>query len=182
MKIFATAIPGTLLIEPDVFEDERGLFFESFNRREFERLSRVAVTFVQDNYSVSKKNTLRGLHYQIKQPQGKLIQVVWGEIFDVAVDLRKNSPTLGQWVSNRLSAENRRMLWIPPGFAHGFLSLAEQSAVVYKTTDFWAPESECCIVWNDPDLAIAWPLQGSTPLLSKKDQEALPFRLAELFP
>jgi dTDP-4-dehydrorhamnose 3,5-epimerase len=182
MKITATSIPGPLIIEPDVFEDARGFFFESFNRREFERLSGIAPTFMQDNHSGSKKNVLRGLHYQIQQSQGKLIQVVAGEIFDVVVDLRKNSPTLGQWIGHHLSAKNRHMLWIPPGFAHGFLSLADPAEVIYKVTDYWAPEHEHCILWNDPDLAINWPLQGNTPILSQKDQAAVPFRHAELFP
>ncbi|CAG0994967.1 dTDP-4-dehydrorhamnose 3,5-epimerase [Methylophilaceae bacterium] len=182
MKITATTILGPLLIQPDVFEDARGFFFESFNQRKFEQLAGISDTFVQDNHSGSARNILRGLHYQIRQPQGKLIRVVAGEIFDVALDLRKNSPTLGQWVGNHLSAENRLMFWIPHGFAHGFLSLTEYSEVIYKTTDYWAPEFERCIVWDDPGLAIDWPLQGEKPVLSKKDQEGLPFSKAELFP
>jgi len=182
MKITATTIPGPLLIQPDIFEDARGFFFESFNQRKFEQLAGIMDTFVQDNHSGSAKNILRGLHYQIRQPQGKLIRVIAGEIFDVAVDLRKNSPTLGQWVSNHLSAENRLTFWIPPGFAHGFLSLTDHSEVIYKTTDYWAPEFERCIVWDDPDLAINWPLQGMKPILSNKDQEGVPFSKAELFP
>lgn len=181
MKVTATSIHGPLLIEPEVFKDARGFFFESFNQRKFVQLAGVAVTFVQDNHSGSVKNALRGLHYQVKQPQGKLIRVVAGEIFDVAVDLRKNSPTLGQWVSNRLSAENKLMFWIPPGFAHGFLSLADHSEVIYKTTDYWAPELERCILWSDPDLAISWPLQGAQPILSEKGRQGTSFRNAELF-
>lgn len=182
MKITATAIPGPLLIEPDVFADARGFFFESFNQRKFEQLTGITETFVQDNHSGSIKNILRGLHYQIKQPQGKLIRVVAGEIFDVAVDLRKNSPTLGLWTSNLLSAENRLTFWIPPGFAHGFLSLTDHSEVIYKTTNYWAPEHERSILWNDPDLAIDWPLKGCAPVLSRKDMEGVPFSRAELFP
>lgn len=182
MNVTATAIPGPLLIEPDVHEDVRGFFFESFNQRKFQKLAGIMGTFVQDNHSGSVKNALRGLHYQINQPQGKLIRVVAGEIFDVAVDLRKNSPTLGQYVSSHLSAENRLMFWIPPGFAHGCLSLTEHSEVIYKMTNYWAPELERCISWDDPDLAINWPLQGAKPVLSRKDQEGMPFSKAELFP
>lgn len=182
MKITTTAIPGPLLIQPDVYQDARGFFFESFNQRKFARLAGITETFVQDNHSGSARNCLRGLHYQIQQPQGKLVRVASGEIFDVAVDLRRSSPTLGRWVSNRLSAENKLMFWIPQGFAHGFLSLTDNSEVIYKTTDYWAPEHERAILWNDPDLAIDWPLQGASPILSKKDLEALPFSKAELFP
>lgn len=181
MKVIAIAIPGPFLITPEIFEDERGFFFESFNQRKFEQLTGIRDAFVQDNHSGSKKNALRGLHYQIKQPQGKLIRVVSGEIFDVAVDLRKNSPTLGQWVGSRLSAKNRLMFWIPQGFAHGFLALAEHTEVIYKTTDYWAPEFERCILWDDPDLAINWPLQGAQPILSQKSQQGIRYKDAELF-
>ncbi len=182
MQAIQTSIPGLLIIEPKVFGDARGFFFESFNQQVFERLTGLSVNFVQDNHSRSLRHVLRGLHYQIRQPQGKLVRVVAGEVFDVAVDIRKSSPTFGQWDGVILSAENKRMLWVPPGFAHGFVVLSEQAEFLYKTTDYWAPEYERSILWNDPDLAIDWRLQGNTPLLSKKDQEALPFSQAELFP
>ena len=182
MKLLADAIAGPLLIEPDVFEDARGFFFESFNRRGFEKLAGFVPEFVQDNCSGSAKNVLRGLHYQVVQPQGKLIQVVAGEIFDVVVDLRRSSPTLGKWLGHRLSAENRRMLWVPPGFAHGFLTLSDESRVSYKITGYWSPAHERAIRWDDPDLAINWPLHGAEPILSQKDQDACSFREAALFP
>ena len=181
MKTTTTTIPGLLIIEPRVFGDARGFFFESFNQKVFEQLTGRADCFVQDNHSRSAKNVLRGLHYQIKQPQGKLVRVVSGEVFDIAVDIRKSSPTFGQWDGTILSAENKRMLWIPEGFAHGFVVLSEYAEVLYKTTDYWAPEYERSILWNDPDLAIDWQIKGNTPVLSKKDQEATPFRKAELF-
>ncbi len=182
MQAIQTSIPGLLIIEPKVFGDARGFFFESFNQQMFERLTGLSVNFVQDNHSRSEQHVLRGLHYQIRQPQGKLVRVVAGEVFDVAVDIRKSSPTFGQWDGVILSAENKRMLWVPPGFAHGFVVLSEQAEFLYKTTDYWAPEHERSILWNDPDLAIDWRLQGNTPLLSKKDQEALPLCKAEVFP
>ena len=181
MQAVQTAIPDLLIIEPKVFGDARGFFFESFNQKVFEQLTGRADCFVQDNHSRSAKNVLRGLHYQIKQQQGKLVRVVSGEVFDIAVDIRKSSPTFGQWDGTILSAENKRMLWIPEGFAHGFVVLSEYAEVLYKTTDYWAPEYERSILWNDPDLAIDWQLKGNTPVLSKKDQEATPFRKAELF-
>lgn len=182
MQAVQTSIPDLLIIEPKVFGDERGFFFESFNQRVFEQLTGRAGNFVQDNHSRSARNVLRGLHYQIKQPQGKLVRVVAGEVFDVAVDIRRSSPTFGKWEGMILSAENRRMLWVPEGFAHGFVVLSEYAEFLYKTTDYWAPEHERSILWNDPDLAIDWLLGGGTPVLSKKDQEGLPFSKAELFP
>jgi dTDP-4-dehydrorhamnose 3,5-epimerase len=176
MKCIPTTIPDVLIIEPKVFGDPRGFFFESFNRRQFAELSGRDADFVQDNHSRSAKNVLRGLHYQIRQPQGKLVRVVQGEVFDVAVDIRKNSPTFGQWVGEILSAENKRMLWIPEGFAHGFVVLSDTAEFLYKTTDYWAPEFERSIAWNDPAINIQWPLHGE-PTLSAKDQQAQ--RLAE---
>ena len=170
-----------LVIEPRVFGDERGFFFESYNEREFGKVAGRLPHFVQDNHSKSAKNVLRGLHYQIKQPQGKLVRVIAGEVFDVAVDIRKSSPTFGKWVGEILSAENKRMLWVPEGFAHGFLVLSETAEFLYKTTDYWAPEHERSILWNDPDLAIDWPLAEQSPLLSNKDREAKRFMEAELF-
>jgi dTDP-4-dehydrorhamnose 3,5-epimerase len=176
MKCIPTTIPDVLIIEPKVFGDPRGFFFESFNRRQFAELSGRDADFVQDNHSRSAKNVLRGLHYQIRQPQGKLVRVVQGEVFDVAVDIRKSSPTFGQWVGEILSAENKRMLWIPEGFAHGFVVLSDTAEFLYKTTDYWAPEFERSIAWNDPAINIQWPLHGE-PTLSAKDQQAQ--RLAE---
>ena len=176
MKCIPTTIPDVLIIEPKVFGDPRGFFFESFNRRQFAELSGRDADFVQDNHSRSAKNVLRGLHYQIRQPQSKLVRVVQGEVFDVAVDIRKNSPTFGQWVGEILSAENKRMLWIPEGFAHGFVVLSDTAEFLYKTTDYWAPEFERSIAWNDPAINIQWPLHGE-PTLSAKDQKAQ--RLAE---
>ena len=181
MQAVQTALPGLLIIEPRVFGDARGFFFESFNQRRFEQLTGRSANFVQDNHSRSARNVLRGLHYQIHQPQGKLVRVVAGKVFDVAVDIRQSSPTLGQWEGTVLSAENKRMLWIPEGFAHGFVVLSEYAEFLYKTTDYWAPEHERSILWNDPDLAIDWHLAGATPLLSGKDQAGKPFREAELF-
>ena len=179
MKITPTAIPDVLLIEPKVFGDARGFFFESFNLKVFQEATGLAPAFVQDNHSRSARNVLRGLHYQIQQPQGKLVRVVAGEVFDVAVDIRKGSPSFGQWVGDVLSAENRKQLWLPPGFAHGFLVLSEFAEFLYKTTDYWAPEHERCIRWNDPQLAIDWPLQGE-PALSAKDAAGRLLREAEL--
>jgi dTDP-4-dehydrorhamnose 3,5-epimerase len=168
MKITPTAIPDVVLIEPKVYGDERGFFFESFNLRVFKQATGLEPMFVQDNHSRSARNVLRGLHYQVVQPQGRLVRVVVGEIFDVTVDIRRGSSTCGRWIGHILSAENKRQLWIPPGFAHGFLVLSERADFLYKTTDYWAPEAERCIRWDDPQLAIDWPLQGS-PILSGKD-------------
>ena len=181
MQAIPTNIPDLLIIEPKVFGDERGFFFESFNQKIFSHLIGRSVNFVQDNHSRSAQNVLRGLHYQIKQPQGKLVRVVAGEVYDVAVDMRRASPTFGRWQGAILSAENKRMLWVPEGFAHGFVVLSEQAEFLYKTTDYWAPEFERSIRWNDPDLAIDWQLNWRMPALSKKDQEAVPFAQAELF-
>jgi len=179
MNVIQTAIPDVLIVEPKVFTDARGFFYESFNKRAMQAAG-IGGDFVQDNHSRSTRNVLRGLHYQIMQPQGKLVRAVAGEIFDVAVDIRKSSPTFGKWVSMNLSAENRRMAWIPPGFAHGFLVLSEFAEVLYKTTDYWAPQSERTIVWNDRDLAIAWPT-GEEPQLSAKDKAGAAFNEAEIF-
>ena len=179
MKFTPTAIPDVILIEPKVFGDARGFFMESWNERAFEQAG-ITAHFVQDNHSRSTKGVLRGLHYQIKQPQGKLVRVIAGEIFDVVVDIRKNSPSFGNVVTTTLGAENRHMLWVPAGFAHGFCVTSEHAEVLYKTTDFWSPEHERAILWNDPDLAIAWPLAGP-PTLSGKDAAASPFKLAEYF-
>ena len=180
MKATPLAITDVLLFEPRVFGDERGFFFESFNQRVFEDIVGKSVLFVQDNHSRSARNVLRGLHYQINQPQGKLLRVVAGEVFDVAVDLRRSSPTCGRWASATLSAENKRQLWIPEGFAHGFLVLSNEAEVLYKTTDYWAPEHERCIAWNDPALSIEWPIQGD-PILSGKDRQGAVLQSAELF-
>lgn len=173
-------LADALLLEPKVFGDERGFFFESYNQRQFEEAVDRRVTFVQDNHSRSARNVLRGLHYQIKQPQGKLVRVVAGEVFDVAVDLRRSSRSFGQWAGALLSAENKRQLWIPEGFAHGFLVMSEHAEFLYKTTDYWAPEHERCIAWNDPSLAIAWPLAGEATL-SAKDRVGVPLHAAEVF-
>ena len=180
MQIHTTAIPDVLIIEPKVFGDERGFFYESFNARKFEELTGVATSFVQDNHSKSAKNVLRGLHYQLQQTQGKLVRVVAGAVFDVAVDIRKSSPTFGHWVGVVLSAENNRQLWVPPGFAHGFMVTSESAEFLYKTTDYWAPEFERSILWNDPAIGIEWPADGA-PLLSGKDQAATLLADAEVF-
>ncbi|SEA30042.1 dTDP-4-dehydrorhamnose 3,5-epimerase [Alkalimonas amylolytica] len=180
MHIEKTAIPEVLLIKPRVFEDERGFFLESFNQRQFEHALGKQVSFVQDNHSRSKKGVLRGLHYQIKQPQGKLVRVVQGEVLDVAVDLRCSSPTFGHWVSARLSAENKMQMWLPQGFAHGFVVLSDTAEFVYKATDYYAPEFERAIRWDDPDLAIDWQYEA-LPDLSKKDQQAISFASAEYY-
>ena len=179
MKIIPTKLPEVLLIEPKVFADPRGFFFESYNQREFQRQSGLEPRFVQDNHSRSAHNVLRGLHYQVQQPQGKLVRVLAGEIYDVAVDIRKNSPAFGQWAAHRLSGENRHMLWIPAGYAHGFLVTGDFAEVEYKTTDYWAPQHERCILWNDMQINIPWPLDGS-PLLSDKDQQGKALAHAEL--
>jgi dTDP-4-dehydrorhamnose 3,5-epimerase len=180
MKVTPTKLPGLLLIEPKVFGDTRGFFFESWNEREFERAG-IRARFVQDNHSHSQKGVLRGLHYQLRQPQGKLVRVTEGEIFDVVVDVRRSSPTFGMWEGARLSAQSKSMLWIPVGFAHGFCVLSDFAEVLYKTTDFYAPGHERSIAWNDPDLGIAWPLSGA-PLLSPKDSAGERLRDAEVFP
>ena len=180
MKAIQTAIPDLLIVEPKVFGDERGFFFESFNRREFTKLIGRELDFVQDNHSRSVKNVLRGLHYQIQHPQAKLVRVIQGEVMDVAVDIRRSSPTFGQHVVLELSAENKRMLWMPEGFAHGFVVLSETAEFLYKTTDYWYPEHERCIRWDDPDLAIDWGLRGA-PMLSAKDAQGKSFRETEVF-
>ncbi len=180
MQVTATAIHDVLLIEPRVFGDARGFFFESFNQQAFAEATGLAVDFVQDNHSKSARDVLRGLHYQIApKAQGKLVRVVQGEVFDVAVDLRRESKTFGQWVGEILSADNKKQLWIPPGFAHGFLTLSDSAEFLYKTTDYYSPAHERCIRWDDPDLAIRWPLQGA-PLLAAKDQAGAAFATALL--
>jgi dTDP-4-dehydrorhamnose 3,5-epimerase len=180
MKVIPTEIPDVLLIEPKVFGDERGFFMESFNKAGWEKATGLNTTFVQDNHSRSSKGVLRGLHYQIKQPQGKLVRVIQGEIYDVVVDMRRSSPTFGKWVGIVLSAENKRQLWVPEGFAHGFLVLSEFAEVLYKATDYYAPEHERCIRWDDPQLKINWPLQVQ-PVLSAKDASALILEDAESY-
>lgn len=180
MKVIPTANPDVFVIEPKVFGDDRGFFFESFNQTKFEAAIGRNVNFVQDNHSRSTKNVLRGLHYQIQQPQGKLVRVVQGEVFDVAVDIRKSSPTFGKWVGEILSAENKKQLWIPEGFAHGFVVVSDTAEFLYKTTDYWAPQYERCIVWNDLDLAIDWHVSGM-PVLSVKDALGSLFSNAEVF-
>lgn len=177
MKIISTAISDLLMIEPRVFRDERGFFYESFNQKEFLKQTNVEKTFVQDNHSHSSQGVLRGLHYQVKKPQGKLVRVIHGKIFDVAVDLREGSPTFGQWEGVELSEENHLQLWVPPGFAHGFLVLSPTADVLYKTTDYYAPEYEKTILWNDPDLGILWPKVLDLKL-SKKDQQGISFKEA----
>ena len=181
MQIERTAIPEVLILEPQVFGDARGFFFESFNQKAFNEATGLAVNFVQDNHSKSARNVLRGLHYQIQQAQWKLVRVTAGEVFDVAVDLRRSSPTFGQWVGEVLSADNKRQLWVPPGLAHGFVVLSESAEFLYKTTDYYAPEFERCIAWNDPKLAIKWPALNGEPLLSGKDAKGTSFLQAELF-
>jgi dTDP-4-dehydrorhamnose 3,5-epimerase len=180
MKVTATAIPGLLLLAPAIHEDARGFFFESFNQKRFEAATGLNIRFVQDNHSRSVRHVLRGLHYQIRQPQGKLLRVTVGEVFDVAVDLRRSSPTFGKFVGTVLSAENRKQLWIPEGFAHGYLVLSEAAEVLYKTTDYYAPEHERCLIWNDPEVGIDWPKDGE-PILSAKDRLGLPLSKAEVF-
>ena len=180
MNATPLSIPEVILFEPKVFGDERGFFFESFNHARFDAAVGYRVNFVQDNHSRSVKGVLRGLHYQIQQAQGKLVRVVQGEVFDVAVDLRKSSPTFGQWVGERLSAENKKQLWVPAGFAHGFVGLCDTAEFLYKTTDYYAPAHERSILWNDPDLAIDWQLDGQ-PALSAKDQAGVAFRNAEVY-
>jgi len=180
MKVLATSIPGLLVIEPKVFGDDRGFFFESYNEKIWRELTGVDCRFVQDNHSKSGENVLRGLHYQMVKPQGKLVRVVSGEVYDVAVDIRRSSPTFGRWEGCYLSSANKRQFWVPEGFAHGFLVVSDHAEFLYKTTDYYAPEFERCIAWNDPDLAIDWPLVGE-PILSPKDAAGKPFRDADYF-
>lgn len=175
MKVTPCAIVDVLLIEPRVFGDERGFFYESFNQRAFHAATGVKLPFVQDNHSKSAKGVLRGLHYQLHNPQGKLVRVVAGAVFDVAVDIRRDSPTFGQWAGEVLSADNKRQLWVPPGLAHGFLVLSDSAEFLYKTTDYYAPEHERCIAWNDPTLAIQWPELNEPPRLSVKDAAGMAF-------
>ena len=181
MKATPSAIPGVLVVEPTVFGDARGAFFESWNERRFSELVGRDVRFVQDNHSNSVRGVLRGLHYQVRQAQGKLVRVIDGSVYDVAVDLRRASPTFGRWVGYTLSAENRRMLWVPEGFAHGFVVTSDTAQVLYKTTDYYAPEHERTLLWNDPALAIEWPLEGA-PTLKPKDAAGTPLAQAETFP
>lgn len=180
MEVIQTTIPDVLIIEPKVFGDERGFFMESFNEKTFTEKAGITASFVQDNHSRSAKNVLRGLHYQIKQAQGKLVRVVSGEVYDVAVDIRKNSSTFGQWVGCILSEVNKKQLWVPPGFAHGFVVLSDTADFLYKTTDYYAPEYERCILWNDPELGIDWKFTGK-PALSAKDQAGVTLNQAEVF-
>lgn len=175
MQLTPTAIPAVRVIEPKVFGDSRGYFFESFNQRNFNDALGETLTFVQDNQSLSARGVLRGLHYQVTQPQGKLVRVLQGEIYDVAVDIRKGSPTFGKWVAEVLSAENKKQLWVPAGFAHGFVVTSETAEVLYKTTDYWAPQFERCIRWDDPTLAIPWPRDGVEPIVSDKDKQGTLF-------
>jgi len=181
MLASTTNLQGLIILEPKVFGDNRGFFYESYNCKSFATEAGIAESFVQDNHSKSARYVLRGLHYQIQQPQGKLVRVISGEVWDISVDIRKSSPTFGKWFGVKLSAENKKMLWIPQGFAHGFVALSDSAEVLYKTTNYWAPEHERCIVWNDKDLAIDWQLGGATPLLSAKDQVGKSFREAEVF-
>ena len=180
MNVVHTDLPGVLILEPKVFGDPRGFFFESYNERVFRETTGLDVDFVQDNHSRSAKNVLRGLHYQVRQPQGKLVRVIAGEVLDIAVDIRRRSPTFGKWVSFVLSAENKRMAWVPEGFAHGFVVRSEYAEFLYKTTDYYAPEHERAILWNDRDLAIDWQIVGE-PVLSAKDRAGAPFSAAEVF-
>ena len=182
MKVIPTAIPEVLILEPKVFGDARGFFFESFNQKAFQAATGLALDFVQDNHSKSARNVLRGLHYQVApKAQGKLVRVVQGEVFDVAVDLRKGSQTFGHWVGQILSAENKLQMWIPPGFAHGFLTLSDTAEFLYKTTDYYSPAHERAIRWDDPEIGIDWPLIAATPILAAKDANASPLEKAEVF-
>jgi len=180
-KVTKTNLPEVLILQPKVFGDARGFFFESFNARDFAEATGLNLQFVQDNHSRSSRGVLRGLHYQIKHSQGKLVRVVAGEVFDVAVDMRKDSPQFGQWTGCHLTAENAKQLWVPPGFAHGFFVMSESADFLYKTTDYWFPEHERCLLWNDPQLAIEWPLGDIAPLLAAKDAAGLPLALADTF-
>lgn len=181
MNVIPTEIPEVLIIEPRVFQDDRGFFYESFNEKQFAEKTGVLTSFVQDNHSCSKKNVLRGIHYQIQQPQGKLVRVVSGEVFDVAVDLRKNSPNFGKWVGCHLSAENKRQFWIPPQFGHAFLVLSDIAEFLYKTTEYYAPQYDRTLLWNDPEVGIEWPLDGE-PILSPKDIAGKTLKTAEVYP
>jgi dTDP-4-dehydrorhamnose 3,5-epimerase len=181
MRVVPTTLPEVLILEPRVFADSRGFFLESYNKRVLAQVAGIDAEFVQDNHSRSARGVLRGLHYQLRQPQGKLVRVVHGAVFDVAVDVRRSSPTFGRAAWVELSADNRRMVWIPPGFAHGFLVLSEYADFLYKTTDYYAPEHERCLAWNDPDLAIPWPVDGE-PLLSAKDVHGIMLKCAEVYP
>jgi dTDP-4-dehydrorhamnose 3,5-epimerase len=181
MNIISTPIPDVLILEPKVFGDARGFFFESYNERAFRQATGLEVSFVQDNHSRSARGVLRGLHYQVRQPQGKLVRVVRGSVFDVAVDLRQSSPTFGQWVGAELSEENQRQMWVPAGFAHGFVVTSDSADFLYKTTDYYAPEHERCLAWNDPSVGVAWPLAGITPQLSAKDLQGQALAQAEVF-
>lgn len=180
MKVIPLSIPDVIVCEPKVYGDDRGFFFESFNQAQFAEAIGASYNFVQDNHSRSARNVLRGLHYQIQQPQGKLVRVVAGEVFDVAVDIRKGSPTFGRWVGQILSAENKKQLWVPPGFAHGFVTLSDTAEFLYKTTDYYSPQFERSILWNDPSIGIQWPLT-EVPMLSTKDQQAALLADAEVF-
>jgi len=181
VNIIQTGLPEVLILEPKVFGDDRGFFYESYNERDFIEKTGIDAHFVQDNHSRSAKNVLRGLHYQIRQPQGKLVRVIAGEVYDVAVDIRRSSPTFGKWTGHILSDKNKHILWVPAGFAHGFVVISDYAEFLYKTTDYWAPAFERCIIWNDPQLNIAWPLQGE-PVLSAKDRQGVPLSRAEVFP
>lgn len=181
MKVIETGLPGVLILEPKVFGDSRGFFFESWNEAAFAQATGVDRRFVQDNHSRSRRGVLRGLHYQIRQPQGKLLRATLGTIFDVAVDLRRSSPVFGHWVGVEVSAENFRQLWVPPGFGHGFVVLSEIAEVIYKTTDYYAPHHERSLLWNDPQVGVKWPLDGIEPVLSSKDAAGLPLAKCELF-
>jgi dTDP-4-dehydrorhamnose 3,5-epimerase len=182
MKVTSTALPEVLIIEPAVFGDTRGFFFESFNQKDFAQVTGLDVNFVQDNHSRSAKDVLRGLHYQVGRPQGKLVRVVRGAVFDVAVDIRKSSVTFGRWIGIELTEDNNRQLWVPPGFAHGFYVLSESADFLYKTTDYYAPGLERSLAWNDPGLAIQWPMSGVLPVVSSKDMRAPALADAEVFP
>ena len=179
MRVIRTEIPDVLIVEPKVFGDERGFFFESYNKNTFREATGLDVEFVQDNHSRSRRGVLRGLHYQLRQAQGKIVRVIAGEVFDVALDIRRGSPTFGKAVSFQLDAASKRMAWIPPGFAHGFLVVSDEADVLYKTTDYYAPQHERTILWNDPALGIRWPLQGE-PILADKDRRGTPLQHAEL--
>lgn len=180
MKITATEVPDVLVIEPRVFGDERGFFLETWSEASFAEAG-LDVRFVQDNHSRSAKGVLRGIHYQLTRPQGKLVRVTAGRVYDVAVDLRRSSPTFGRWVGVELSAENKRMLWVPPGFGHGFLTLEDGTDFLYKCTDFYAPDDERCLAWNDPEIGIAWPPVGFAPIVSQKDQHGVSFAMADTY-
>jgi dTDP-4-dehydrorhamnose 3,5-epimerase len=180
MNVIPASLFDVLILEPKVYGDERGFFFESYNEKMLAEKAGIAAHFVQDNHSLSAKNVLRGLHYQVRQTQGKLVRVIAGQVFDVAVDLRRSSPTFGKWAGINLSAANKRMVWIPPGFAHGFLVLSDFAEFLYKTTDYWVPAHERCIAWDDPDLNITWPL-SENPVVSSKDQAGMRFSAAEVF-